>query len=155
MTNRTQNNRGKTKRGSVRQKILDALQTCGPMTRAEIERECGLQKTSAAASVAKMLRPNTQRSKRPKLIYVHDWVRVDSISGHEFPRRVYAIGDKPNKPKPCLKAVQKERNARYWQRRKMVKQGAGASIFHFAMSQAKGGHKDVIEQFSKNCELAA
>lgn len=146
----------RNQRDSVRHKILDALEACGPMTRAEIERECGFPSRSACSSIDKMMRPNLHRSKRPKLIYVHSWVRVDAISGYDYPRPVYAIGDHPDQPKPKHKSkeTQKERNARYWQLRK-IKKGAGASIFHFAMSQAKGGLKDVIQQFSAHSELAA
>ena len=139
---------------SVRNKILESLEACGPMTRAEIERECGLKYKSASSSIDKMLQPNLHRSKRPKLLYVSSWVSVDATSGHKYLRPVYAIGNRPDQPKPDSKETKKERNARYWQRRKL-KKGAGASIFHFAMSQAKGGLKDVIQQFSTHSDLAA
>jgi hypothetical protein len=144
----------RNQRGSVRNKILEALEAYGPMTRAEIERECGLKHKSASSSIDKMMQPNLHRAKRPKLIYVHSWVRADAISGYDYPRPVYALGDHPDKPKPDKPETRKERNARYWNQRK-IKQGAGASIFHFAMSHAKGGLQDVIQQFSTNSELAA
>jgi hypothetical protein len=144
----------RNQRGSVRHKILEALEACGPMTRAEIEREIGLPYQSAAASIAKMRKPNLHRAKRPKLISISDWVSVDAVSGVKHLRPVYALGDHPDKPKPKYAQTRKQMNARYWQKRKL-KQGACASIFHFAMSQAKGGLKNVIEQFSANRELAA
>lgn len=139
---------------SVRNKILESLEACGPMTRAEIERECGFPNRSTSSSIDKMLQPNLHRSKRPKLLYVSSWVSVDATSGHKYLRPVYAIGNRPDQPKPDPKETKKERNARYWQRRK-IKKGAGASIFHFAMSQAKGGLKDVIQQFSTHSDMAA
>lgn len=140
---------------SVRNQILAALRTCGPMTRAEIERECKLPPKHASAFMVKLMEPNLHRCKRPKLVYISDWVYVDAASGRRYLRPVYALGDLPDKGKPRNKIeTKKEANARYWQRRKM-KLGAGASVFHFAMSQAKGGLKDVIKQFSTHSELAA
>lgn len=144
----------RNQRGSVRNKILDSLEACGPMTRAEIERECDLPNRSAASSFNKMMRPNLHRSKRPKLIHISAWVWVDAVSGHKYLRPVYALGAHPDKPKPQRTETRKEQNARYWQKRKL-KQGAGASIFHFAMSQTKGGLENVIKQFSAHSELAA
>lgn len=82
--------------GEVVDKILEALHTCGPMTRVEIEQFIGLHKDQVSPVVARM---NKRTPKSGKRIHITAW-SYDAERERRYPRAIYAVGDKPDAKKP-------------------------------------------------------
>ena len=92
--------------------IMRVLRDLGPHTTAELSRELGESRDNLAQSVV-WLRKSKTYGKR---VYIHDWVYEDEVSPRKYPRAQWALGDKPDKPKPKAIAADPERN-----KAKMVK----------------------------------
>lgn len=81
--------------------ILRLLAEYGPMTRAEIDRELpGYRNLSSLVSLL-----TSERPANPRRAHICGWV-WDTEGMREYPRAVYALGDKPNakRPKPKTRA---------------------------------------------------
>lgn len=102
--------------------IMEALQDGAQMTRAAIERECGV--VDLGQTITRM---SHKQAKLPKRIYIADWTRQDE-GGRNYLRAVYALGNKPNKPKPDA-LTQKEKSKNYRRRNK----GQVPSVFHLGI----------------------
>lgn len=80
------------------------------MTSAEIVETTRMDIHNVSDAILRLSKPN---SKRPKRIYVLQWV-TDHPGQRRYPRAIYALGDKPNakKPKPDQNARKREYEAR-------------------------------------------
>jgi hypothetical protein len=95
--------------------MLRALQEFGPMTSVEICAQIGTTKSSSGAILGRLMR---QSVTKPKRVYILDWT-YDSEGARRYPRPIYAVGDKKDKPMP--KASPAENQRRYKQKKsKMV-----------------------------------
>jgi len=112
------------KYGQIVQQILDALQTCGPMTRTELCQHINVDRGTTAAVVSRLLRPSP---KYPKRVYIKGYV-YDQEGERCYPRAVYDLGDKPDAKKPKADKLGVKR--RYVERKKM--KYATNSVFNLA-----------------------
>ena len=69
-----------------------AVKEIGPMTAEEFAQEKDIASNQARAYV--------NYAKRHKLVYVLKYKRESEIGNVAYPRAVYALGDKPDAPKP-------------------------------------------------------
>lgn len=99
--------------GSTVNQIIEAIQTCGPMTRTELCNYIKADRNSAAAVVSRMNKPTRTL---PKRLYICGYV-YDQEGQRFYPRAVYDIGDKPDVKSPGAK--RKEVVTRYRTRKKM------------------------------------
>lgn len=101
--------------------VYRCLQDEGQATRAEIARSMGRDTEQIGSVLTRMNKPGVKLRKR---IYVIDWVYDDEGDARRYPRAVYAIGDKDDKPKPRAETAA-EHTQRYRDKRK----GRASSIF--------------------------
>lgn len=73
------------------------LSTHGPMTVAQLREELGMQHKGTLTGVLHRMRQKSD--KFPKRIYISAWVH-EHEGARRYPRAVYSIGDKRDKPKP-------------------------------------------------------
>lgn len=99
--------------GSAVQKILEAIQTCGPMTRTELCQYIKADRSSTAAVISRLSKPGRIT---PKRLYITSYV-YDQEGERRYPRAVYDLGDKPDAKKPKADKLGVKR--RYVQRRKI------------------------------------
>lgn len=97
-------------------RMLDALEQHGPMTRSELCAHLGLDRQTAASIVSRLTKPS-KRPLGPKRVYICDW-RDDEEGQRKYLRAVYALGDKPDKPRPAYKPRLLAAKRRYWAARK-------------------------------------
>lgn len=97
-------------------RMLDALEQHGPMTRTELCDHLGLDRTTAASIVSRLMKPS-KRPVGPKRVYICDW-RDDAEGERRYLRAVYAIGKKPDKPRPEYRPRLLAAKRRYWAARK-------------------------------------
>ena len=115
--------------GSVAASILAALDEQGPMSRAEIAKALGMERTAVSAIITRMRMPT---KKFPKRIYISTYVyEADGL--RYYPRAVYALGDKKDARKP--KASRLEVRRRYDQRVRM--RMTGNSIFNWGQPRSE------------------
>ena len=108
--------------GAMTDIILIALKEHGPMTRAEIQQFLGPSQTCTGKTVGHLNRPH---AKTPKRIYVLAWV-MDAEGCRRYPRAVYALGDKPDKPKPkSNRKLNRQRSVA-----NLAARARGVSVFH-------------------------
>jgi len=115
--------------GDVASEILRMLAENGPMSRSEICDHIGRDK-AAIASIVSRLSSRTPRA--GKRIHIAHYV-YDMEGERRYPRAVYALGDKPDKPKP--KPNPAANKARYWANR--ASRLRTNSVFHLGLSRAK------------------
>lgn len=108
------------------QKILSTLAEHGPMMAADLAAEMGVD----TAAIVNAMRHLTRASKRlAKRVYILRWDR--QVEGErEYPRAVYALGDRRNAPKPARKHVNEIRRD-YMQRRVSLRRAS--SVFNLAL----------------------
>lgn len=89
--------------GSLGSRIIEALGSVGPMTRGELQNfldyDC---KRQLAATLVDLRRTEARRSgaKVAKFIHIQHWSMHCNASSKTFPRPVYAVGNRPDAPKP-------------------------------------------------------
>lgn len=109
------------------ERVLDALETIGPMGTAEIAVYFKVSKSKAASAVTRLARkgPNT-----PRRAHITEW-DTQYEGERKYPRALYAAGgDKPDavRPKASHSRVKRE----YRQRRAMLLRGS--SVFNLGRS---------------------
>ena len=108
--------------------ILRVLAEQGPTTRAGLARELGLPRSAMSAVLTRMNRKLATKAKR---VYICGWTMDDEGSTMAYPRALYDIGDKPDKPKPKPDPIEKQRRYR------RNKQTRVASVWEFATPRRK------------------
>lgn len=115
--------------GAVATRILMVLDEQGPMSRAEIAKALGMERTAVSAIITRMRMPT---KKFPKRIYVMSYVyEADGL--RYYPRAVYALGDKKDARKPRPNRLEVRR--RYDERVKM--RMTGNSIFNWGQPRSE------------------
>jgi hypothetical protein len=112
--------------GDLSRRILTLLAEVGPMSRAEICAHLGRDKDAIASVVSRLARP---WPRAPKRIHIRAYV-YDQEGERRYPRAVYAIGDRPDAPRPRPDTAANK--ARYWANRKLRLRGS--SIFNWGMN---------------------
>lgn len=84
--------------------VLEALRDVGPMTRAQLADYLEIDKRSFGSLFGYLMRQCRidvfgKVTIIPKRVYIIRWVRDDQ-GARNYPRRVYALGDKPDAKKP-------------------------------------------------------
>ena len=86
----------KSKYGEVVQRITALLQEFGPMTRTDMCVELNLDRMNVSAVVTRMSRATETT---PKRVYISHYIH--NVEGaRDYPRAVYALGDKEDAKKP-------------------------------------------------------
>lgn len=108
--------------GQVCDLLLALVAENGPQTQADLRQLTGKTKQQISSAIHKL----TSDLERigPRRMHISAWV-WDADGERCYPRAVYAIGNKPHKPKP--KADQLAVKRRYWARRR--ERLTAASIF--------------------------
>lgn len=112
------------KYGQIVQQIIEAIQTCGPMTRTELCKHIDTPRNSTAAVVSRLNKPGRETAKR---LYICGYV-YDQEGERHYPRAVYDLGDGPDAKKPKADKLGVKR--RYVERKKM--KYATNSVFNLA-----------------------
>ena len=76
--------------------ITKLIRENGPMTRSDLSRELDLGKESVASVISRM---GKVQKMVPRRLYICGWV-YEGDGERRYPRAQYALGDKPDKPKP-------------------------------------------------------
>lgn len=107
-------------------KVIETLQTFGPMTSTELALNFGCDRAELTGVLTRMQRPGPNT---PKRIHISGYV-YDTEGCRRYPRAMYAVGDKRDakKPERDLKA----NRARYQQSRKS--RCTTNSVFNLAVS---------------------
>lgn len=82
--------------GLIVKKIMDGLTEHGPMSRTEASAKLGISGDTLSAVFSRLSKPGKKALKR---IHIKDW-KTEIKHGRPYLRAVYAIGNKPNKPRP-------------------------------------------------------
>lgn len=106
--------------------ILAALAEHGPMLAADLAAELGVE-TAAVVNAMRHLRRASKRL--AKRVYILRWERL-AEGEREYPRAVYALGNRPDARKPPRKHVNEIRRD-YMQRR--VNRTRATSVFNLAL----------------------
>ena len=129
-------------RGDTVKKIMRGLVEEGPMTMQDMTRLTGKDKTILSPILRKMLRP-TKIPAGPKRIYICQWV-YDQEGQKRYPRRMYAIGDKPDAPRPV--SDRKANEKRYRDKLRSIK--TTNSVFNLAALSRVKWHKQCANEAS-------
>ena len=123
-------------RGYIVRASLELLKDIGPMTAADIALHLGVSRYLVHAAMSRMRDPNVKGGKR---VYVQRWTHT-ADKGRTYPRPVYAIGARPDAPKPKrdVSAVRRKSATRVLTLRR------NSSIFRLGMT------RDQIRQIGKH-----
>jgi hypothetical protein len=99
--------------GSTVARIINALETIGPMTRTEICHHIGLDRMNCSAVITRMAKAGP---KTPRRLHIFGYTH-DSEHGRRYPRAIYDLGDKPDAKKPNRQENRREARKRSDQRR--------------------------------------
>jgi len=110
------------RRGSLSRSVLNQLSVHGPMTCHQLEQRLPKRTEHICSALYYLVRSvNKYGTAKPKQIYIIRWVRDDQGGElHTYPRPVYAIGAKPDAPKPPP-LTNAERSARRRERKRQRK----------------------------------
>lgn len=89
------------------EEMLKALEELGPMTSVEICDSIGTTKNKSGAILGRLMKASPLK---PKRVYIFGWTH-DAEGARRYPRPIYAIGDKKDKPMP--KRCHNENQRRY------------------------------------------
>lgn len=89
------------------EEMLKALEELGPMTTVEICAYIGTTKDKSGAILGRLMKASPLK---PKRVYIFGWTH-DAEGARRYPRPIYAIGDKKDKPMP--KRCHNENQRRY------------------------------------------
>lgn len=127
--------------GALTERILNAIEECGPMTRSELERHLNVKKEEFGGVIGKLVKPGKTIPQRAHICdYTHD-----EEGSRRYPRAVYAFGPGVNKMKP--KADPKAVKARY--NKTALGKVRNASVFNLALT------REQIRSMKKNVQAAA
>lgn len=114
-------------RGYIVRASLELLKDIGPMTAADIALHLGVSRYLVHAAMSRMRDPDVRGGKR---VYVQRWTYT-ADKGRTYPRPVYAIGTRPDAPKPerDTLAVRRKSAARVLNLRR------NSSIFRLGMTR--------------------
>jgi hypothetical protein len=126
--------------GNTTAEVLRMLEEYGPMTRAEICKQLGRDKTAIAAVVSRLHKASTER---PQRIFIKAYV-YDQEGERYYPRAVFALGSKKDAPRPKRNVAAVR--ARYWARKTVLMKAN--SVFHLGLSREtlRQMHKQVKAQ---------
>lgn len=96
-----------TRKCGIGEEMLKALEDLGPMTSVEICASVGTTKSKSGAILGRLMKASPQR---PKRVYIFGWT-YDAEGARRYPRPIYAVGDKKDKPMP--KRCHNENQRRY------------------------------------------
>lgn len=85
----------------------------GPATAADLAQRLGATRYDVHAAASKLMKDRPRAG--PRCVYVKAWI-YDAEGQRNYPRPLYALGVKPDAPRP--KADQNAVKRRYWARRK-------------------------------------
>lgn len=105
--------------GNLMDQVIAVLREHGPMTRAEIERELGIE--NAKEHLGQIMSRLLKVVKRGECVgqkraHICRWTRDDDV-GRRYLRPVYKLGNRPNAPKP-EPLTSKQIKQEYWARRR-------------------------------------
>ena len=115
--------------GGIVAQIESLIRRHGPMTRAQISQAMGLDRTRVSSVITRM---NRSSKTMPKRLFLTAYV-YDHEKSRRYPRAVFDLGDKRNKPRP--KPNRQETRRKYDQRVKLLM--TGNSIFNLGLSRAQ------------------
>lgn len=107
--------------------ITRLLTEVGPMTRAEMCQQLGLDRMSLSAVVTRMNRPGKTY---PKRLYVMGYVH-DHDGKKRYPRAVYALGELPDAKRPRSDARANKKRYREGLKLRMT----ANSVFHLGLTR--------------------
>jgi|TARA_R110000823_G_scaffold302684_1_gene423937 hypothetical protein len=87
------------------EEMLKALAELGPMTSVEICHNIGTTKQKSGAILGRLMRAGVTK---PKRIYICGWTH-DAEGARRYPRAIYALGDKKDKPAPRPSPAENQR----------------------------------------------
>lgn len=119
--------------------VLRYLKENGPSTRAELCRALDGNDKRPISGV--LTRLNNKRIWAPKRVYICDWI-YDDEGYRNYPRAVYALGDKEDKKKPKISKT--EHNRRYRENNKGQRSSVWDLATHVKDLRVKG-LKDRLE----------
>lgn len=120
--------------GSLVAAILSLLAEQGALTRDEIDTQLAVPGRTVAQTLTR-LRLVTRD--RPKRVYIQRWV-TDAEGQKLYPRPVYALGDRPDAPKPARNR-QAANQRYYWSKKARTRLN---SVFNLAITgRAYDGRK--------------
>lgn len=126
--------------GELITKILFALKTYGPMTRAELEQQLNLPKEAFGGCLGRMARSTPTI---PQRIHISGYTR-DHEGARRYLRPVYSFGPGENKPKPT--GYRKKERVAYY--RSQINRVRNASVFNLGLT------RDTIREMKKNVRPA-
>ena len=115
--------------GTLVSKAWEALQEFGQITAQEFADYADIGRYDAHAALNKM---NKRTKAGIKRIYVADWT-YNHDDARRYPRAVFKIGDKPDKPKPKPNIKENRRRSEA-SRNKIIRM---TSVFNLAMTRDK------------------
>lgn len=95
------------KYGETVEAIVRLINELGPLSRAEMCAELGMERTFLSAVVTRMASP-TRRL--PKRLHVSYYV-YDMEGARRYPRAVYALGDQPDAQRPKPRKIENRRRS--------------------------------------------
>lgn len=107
--------------------ITRLLHEVGPMTRAEMCQQLGMDRMTLSAVVTRMNRPGKTY---PKRVYVTGYV-FDHDGKRRYPRAVYALGDAPDAKRPRSNVKENKRRYREAEKLRMTMN----SVFHLGRTR--------------------
>lgn len=130
-----------SKQNGLTDKLLQALEECGPMTAAELVVHIGQTKHRVAAATSRLRKawPIT-----PKRIHITSYV-FDHEGQRDYPRPVFALGNYPDATRP--KTNRKEIKRRYEARRK------ARVTNNFVFNLGRQTHKVTVSNLAKGAQL--
>ena len=96
------------KRRKVAEEMLTALAEVGPMTTVELCEYVGTTKDKSGSIMGRLMKPSPLK---PKRVYIFGWT-YDAEGARRYPRPIYAIGDKKDKPMPVISHAENQRRYR-------------------------------------------
>ena len=96
------------KRRQVAEEMLRALAEIGPMTTIELCQHIGTTKDKSGSIMGRLMKPSPLK---PKRVYIFGWTH-DAEGARRYPRPIYAIGDKKDKPMPAKSHNENQRRYR-------------------------------------------
>jgi hypothetical protein len=97
------------------EEMLKALAELGPMTTVEICTAIGTTKKKSGAILGRLMKASVTK---PKRVYIFGWT-LDGENTRRYPRPIYALGDKKDKPAPIPSKAENQRRYKA-KRAKMV-----------------------------------
>jgi hypothetical protein len=121
------------KPGSLGTRVIEALTSIGPMTREELQNFLHYPcKRQLGSALCDLRRSEARHSgvKVAKLIHVQRWSMHGVMGGKTHPRPVYAVGNRPDAPRPVPPPMTFHQAT--YRAKKRIGRGVANSIFALA-----------------------